>query len=200
MIKIRRYSFGYPGKLDPVPIVADGAIGTGKIAEGKILPVLLLDTSERPDLKQLIDNHEHTGPGDVQTTWVYIGVRKELILLVLEFKKPSELTIILEFEIASQGILVDQIMRSGAVYLQDGKEGDKVSERVEAPSIVAEVGARTQGLDWDKNWHKQLAKSLRSKGLTRAQSNIAARKAIESMREFGKIRISHMRPDDNLPD
>ena len=49
----------------PVPILADAAIATEKIGNGKLIPVLILDTSERPDVAELIRIHAHLPQGDV---------------------------------------------------------------------------------------------------------------------------------------
>lgn len=47
---------------DVVPIVADAMIA-GPVAEGVGIPLVILDTSERPDLEELIRVHQHLPPG-----------------------------------------------------------------------------------------------------------------------------------------
>src|SRR6478735_1040359 len=58
----------------PIPIVSDAAMGTVGIAEGRIIPVLIVDTTLRPDIDDLVRAHEHLGPGDARSAFGPSGV------------------------------------------------------------------------------------------------------------------------------
>jgi len=74
----------------PVPIVGDAAIA-GQVAEGVNIPLVILDTAERPEVAELIRVQEHLPPGDVVSTWggQKGRVEKEVSLL-LQFDRPIE--------------------------------------------------------------------------------------------------------------
>jgi hypothetical protein len=75
---------------------------------GQLVPLVILDTSDRPDIDELIRVHgtpQH--PGDVKIQWVELAGHKGFIALILTFLRPSEATVIIEFDIVKQGVLVE---------------------------------------------------------------------------------------------
>ena len=68
----------HPSETRPVRIVHDAAVSTRGLHGGRLLPVLLLDTSGRPDIAEFIRVHESFGPGDVKVQWVRLKDMKEL--------------------------------------------------------------------------------------------------------------------------
>ena len=53
----------------PIRIVADGAISTGIVGDGRMLPVLILDATERPDIHAFIAMQRDSEAGDVHVQW-----------------------------------------------------------------------------------------------------------------------------------
>ena len=53
----------------PVRIVWDAAIATTIIGDGRLIPLLIIDASERPDVSELVRIHKHLPPGDVICQW-----------------------------------------------------------------------------------------------------------------------------------
>ena len=47
-----------------VPIVADAAIASGAVGDGRLIPLVILDTTNRPDLVDLFTAHDKMLPGD----------------------------------------------------------------------------------------------------------------------------------------
>ena len=47
----------------PVPIVAEGAISSTTLGDGRLIPVLILDTSNRPDIDEFVRVHQHLPAG-----------------------------------------------------------------------------------------------------------------------------------------
>jgi hypothetical protein len=105
----------------PVRIVADAAVSTRGRQGGRLLPLLLLDTSDRPDISELIRLHQSSGPGDVKTQWGKVegGGHEGTVALFLIFIRPVELFVVLEFEIVRHGILVEQTLNSRGLYLTE---------------------------------------------------------------------------------
>jgi hypothetical protein len=174
----------------PVPIVADAGIAAATLGDGRLVPLLIINTAERPDLDELIRVHEHLPPGDVDIQWGTLpGSKKDHVALVLWFKKPIEATAILEFDIVRQGILIDQILTARMFYLQPGRPGDRLKTTLGARRIFVEVPDTGFRERWEKLFHKRLAKNMKSKGLGSQEARQAAAKAIEAMRTVGRLRM-----------
>jgi hypothetical protein len=54
-----------------LPIVADAALA-GPVADGVLVPVLIVDTSNRSDVAELIRVHKFLPSGDVMTNWALL--------------------------------------------------------------------------------------------------------------------------------
>ena len=98
-------------------------------------------------------------------------------------------TVILEFDPARQGILVDQTVRSEALYIQPGRPGDRLANTMDSPRLLIEVPAKQFAREWDKIFQKAMVGELRNRGLKRVQAKRAGRKAIHEMRKIGSTRV-----------
>ena len=165
-----------PHELAPVPIVGDGAIATEQVLSGRLVPVLILDTSQRPDVAELIRVHQFLSPGDVASVWGYRSVQARTVALVLDFQRPSELKALLEFDVAGQGLLVDSILDARAVYLQDGMSGDRLPTTMDHDRMIVEVTARPP--KWNRLLKRELERDCRRKGSTRQQASETAERTI----------------------
>ena len=172
-----------------IPIVGDAAIASEKIGDGRLVPLIIIDTSDRPELSELIRVHQHLPPGDVEVQWGQVQGATGRVVLVLSFRKPVETVAILDFDIIKQGILVDQILTARFFYLQSGQPGDRFITNPTAPRIFVEVPDTHFREHWDKLFHKQITKYMRTKGFARKQAKQAAIQAIKQMRDFGRFRM-----------
>ncbi|MEC4685484.1 MAG: hypothetical protein VST71_07115 [Nitrospirota bacterium] len=171
-----------------VKIVADAAVSSQGIIEGKLIPLVILETSNRPDIDEMVRIHQHLPPGDVVSQWGQIEGEKDKIALFLNFQRPAELSIILQFDIVNQGGLVDQILAARTLYIQPGREGDRLATTVDKPKILIEVSDNFKE-EWDRIFLKHIAKDMREKGLGRHQAKQAAQQFIEEWRKLGKFRM-----------
>jgi hypothetical protein len=179
-----------PREARPVRIVADAALSTIGLHGGRMLPVLLLDTSARPDIADYIRVHESLGPGDVKVQWGQVEGHEGTVALFLNCIRPMELFIVLEFDIVRQGILVEQTLTGGGMYLTRAEgEDDRLMKNIDRPKVIVEVGDTGFRKVWDKLFRKHLAKDFRNKGLNRTDSRRAAHSAIEELRKFGSFRM-----------
>lgn len=174
---------------DPTPIVHTAALAGSSIADGRLVPYLVLDTSKRPDFVQLVDAHEHLPPGDVDTTWAFLPKNSRAISLLLQFKKPAELFMRLEFGIVEWGGVVDQIMRSRLMYLEPGKPGDRFDPTQERPRILVEVMAEPFEAQWNRILLAKLTKDLRKRGTSRKKAERAAKEMVDAWRNFSGFRM-----------
>jgi hypothetical protein len=186
----REFPIRHNAEKEPVPIVSDAAVATQGTAEGRIIPVLIIDTSFRPDIEDMVRAHKHIGAGDVKSAWSIpsrFNINK--ISLVLTMLKPSQCVIIVEFNIVRQGGIVDQIIHAQGVYIQPGKEGDRLSTTMDHDRILVEVPSKHYRNEWDKIFHKALSKDFKRKGLSRSDSKNAATSYVKEWREFGSKRM-----------
>src|SRR4051794_2851730 len=101
-----------PRKIDKidfrlqVPIVADGAMA-GPVAEGSLIPVLILDTTRRQDVEEVIRLHKFLPPGDADSNWALVDKMPDIVVLILDFVRPVKTRALLTFSIRQQGILVE---------------------------------------------------------------------------------------------
>lgn len=173
----------------PVPIVADGAIATVALGEGRLIPLLILNTSNRQDIENMISAQVQLPPGNVKSYWARPYELDDTISLILEFSKPSEVFIILYFKIESQGILIEQTLQAKALYLQAGRLGDRASATIDKPRMLVEIQQQGFEKEWIKIWPKEIAKMLRKRGLTKKQSKVAAETAIQQCKVLSEFRM-----------
>jgi hypothetical protein len=180
----------HPAEAAPVPIVADGAIATRGYADGRLLSFLILDTTARPDIDALILAHRDLRAGDASSQW---GGRSRFddrgIRLLIRFKSPSECTILLDFDIVTQGGTVDRIVQTGGLYIQNGRPGDRLSRTHSRPYISIEIPSKDFRTEWDRIFRKAMFADYRSMGMSRADAKQAVQGLIQRWREFGAHRM-----------
>lgn len=175
----------------PIPIITDGLQTTRHIGEGRWIPIVVVDPSDRPDVSELFARYPREPQGEVETRWATPKKFRHIFILDIHFKRPVQCEFSLAFDIARQGIIVDYIMDSEAVYLQVGSPGDRVRDLVDEGRILVEVPERGTKDIWEHLFHKYMARELRKRGLRRKASTRVAKRVIESLRS---IRESRLRP------
>lgn len=179
-------------EASPVRIVADAAISSRGVGGGRLMPLVILDTSDRPDIEEFIRVHQTAvNFGDVTAQWGQIEEHEGTVALFLMFIRPSEVAITLEFDIATQGILIEQAILGKGLYIQAGREGDRFINDVDRPKVLLHLGDGDTEFRklWDLMFHKQVEKDLRTGGLSKSDARRAARAAIEEIRNFGSLRM-----------
>lgn len=176
---------------DALRIVADGAIASRGVGEGRLIPLVIVDTSNRPDFEEFIRIHQYIGAGDVTCQWGQLKGHRDTIALVLSFLRPASLVAIVEFELRrNHGALVEQVLGTRALYIQAGREGDRLKNDVNLPKVILEVPDTGFGRAvWQKIFLRYTTAQMRKGGLNRADAKQAAQKAIEELRTLGKIRM-----------
>jgi len=158
-----------------------------------MIPLLILDTSRRPDIEDMVKaHHALEGQGDVKAQWGRPDTffDKGVVSLILTFEKPSHCLIILRFDIGKYGGLVDQIIRSQGVYVQPGKPGDRLSTTFDNPRVLAEVPSREFQAEWDRMFRKAMRKRFqREHGMSRSEAKLATEKFITDWRDLSSKRI-----------
>jgi len=176
----------------PVRIVNDALMSTRGRHGGRLLPLLLLDTTDRPDIVEFIRLHESFVSGDVNIQWGKVEAEghKGTAALFLSSIRPMELFMLLEFNIARQGFLVEQILIGQGVYLAKAEgEDDRLIKNVDRPKVLVEVPDTGFKDTWDDKFHKYVAEDFRNRGLSRSESRKASRSVIEEWRKLGSLKM-----------
>jgi hypothetical protein len=171
-----------------VPIVHDGAIA-GPMADGRLLPVLFIDTTERPDVRELFRVHQHLGSGDVEFDWGLSLESKDETILYLRFLRPVEVKVILLFDVRRQAILVEGILSGGGVYLQDARHGDRLSTTLDEYRILIELPDSGFRPLWDRYLLRRTTALLRKRGVPRRTAPRVAATAIGEMKKIASFRL-----------
>jgi mRNA-degrading endonuclease RelE of RelBE toxin-antitoxin system len=175
---------------EPVPIVSDASMASRGIADGRMIPLLIIETSKRLDIEDMIRAHKDFGPGDAETGWSPLSrFDKSKIRLIIYIKKPSQCVIVLEFDVARQGGVVDQIIQAQGVYIQAGRMGDRLKSTIDNERILIEVPSRKFQKMWDQILYKALKKDFRRKGLDRHEAIQATEDFLKEWRHFGSLRM-----------
>jgi hypothetical protein len=178
----------------PVPIVADAAIATEWMGDGRLIPLVILDTTDRPDLEEFIRIHQYVSPGDADSQWATLEDSSGRVALLLTFKKPMDMSAVLAFDPAKQGGLVDQIIRSRGLYIQAGREGDRFIKSPDAPKVIVEIPDTGFAEVWNEIFFRAVVQRMRQEGLTRREAKQAAHSYIVSWRNFGSFRMINCGP------
>jgi hypothetical protein len=178
---------------DALRIVADGAIAHPSVGEGRLIPLVILDTSSRPDLEEYIRVHQYVGAGDVKCQWGQLIGHDNTVVLVLSFSRPADLVVIVEFDLQkNHGVLVEQALGTKALYIQAGREGDRLKHDLNLPKVILEVPDTGFGEKfWDKIYCRYTTAKMRERGLNRADAKRAAKESIEELRKLRVIRMGN---------
>lgn len=173
-----------------VPIVGDGAIA-GPIADGRLLPVLILDTSDKPQVRELIRVHGLLPAGDARSQWASSRDDDDVVILQLWFERPIAADLILRFSIEHQAILVESMLTGGGVYLQSGRSGDRLMNTMDEPRILVELPDTGFRPFWDSLLLDRMTVVMaRRLGVPRRKGRPAAAAVIDEMRKLARLRIN----------
>ncbi|WP_426785254.1 hypothetical protein ACP3TB_16995 [Rahnella variigena] len=170
-------------------MIADGAIAHNATADGRLIPVIILNTIGDDSLLDLIKLQKDSYSGDVTSIWALKRFSKKFATLVLIFHNPVELKLAISFEISKHPQLIDGIIQSRAVYLQPGKPGDKLSHNINAPKILVEIPARTTFDEWDNLLMKTILKRLKQQGINKKELKKSALELISIWRDIWGQRV-----------
>ena len=179
----------------PLRIVADAAMSTRGLHGGRILPVVLLDTADRPDLDDLIGVQRINGPGDLTFYWGQIEGHKGTVGLFLTFIRPMEIFAIIEFDIVRHGLLLDLALSGQGIYIaRSNGDDDRFRKAIDRPKLLVELADTGFGKKWNEIFHKQIAEHFRENGLSKSESKNAAMSAISELRKIGALKMNDIIP------
>ena len=180
-------------EAEPVPIVADGSIATVAVGDGRMIPLLILDTSKRSDIEDMVKAHHlMESQGDIISVWGQPDTFFDTgsVRLLLTFERPSRCQLLLQLDIKKYGGLVDNIILSQGLYIQPGRPGDRLRTTFNNPRVLAEVPSRKFQPEWTKMLRKALRKIFQKEHrMSRAKAKLATEKYIDQWRDLLSTRV-----------
>jgi hypothetical protein len=176
----------HPRERQPVPIVSEAAIMSRGIADGKLLPLIILDTRERPDIDDVVTAHQNPdASGDVNASWLKPSwLDRSEMRLLLEFVQPVACVVIVAFELRHYAGFVDQIVQNEGLYIQPGRPGDRLKNTLAAPRMIVEVNCDFFRPFWEPIFLREAAKKLRRDGMRVRDAKTAAPQFVQEWRAF----------------
>lgn len=177
-------------EMEVVEIVSNASIAHENMGDGRNIPLVILDTSNRPDVEILVKNHNSYGQGEVKSTWARFDKNKNMIGLHLVFKKPNECNVLLNFDITVSGVLIDLIMSSQALYIQPGRPGDRLSNTMNAERMVIEIPTDEFRMEWENIYYTQMVKHIKKKHrVSKKKAEKITEELIKELRVINEIRV-----------
>lgn len=185
--KVMTFRLKHEREKTPLRIISDAAMATRVLGEGRLIPVLIVDASERPDVRELLSLQEYLLEGDAESQWGQSLKNKADVMLMIRFLRPTELTMLIDFEIPRQAGLVDMILKARALYLQLGAEGDRLGNTAGEKKLRIEiVGTFPQ---WEDMMFQRVFQDFRGRGLSRPEAKRAAKEFVIEWRKFTGFRM-----------
>lgn len=186
-LRIRRYTKWKFSRADEgkiVPVVGDAVIAVPGVGHGRPFPLLVLDTTERPDIAEIIRVQNQLPEGDVEVTWMQQRGQLGHVALMLHFLRPVERTAIVSFDIFERGAIVEHILFARATYIQSGKPGDRLIHNLGVPKMSIEVPDTGFQAYWDKLFLDGVQRRMIANGYGRRDARTAATLHIRSVRRL----------------
>lgn len=166
-------------KAEQVPILKIGNLRQTLLMEGRVIPSIVLDTRNRPDIESIILSHQDIQCGHALSTWGLNKKNKNEVILAIEFTEPFSCSFSLIMNIDKYGIAIENIMRYNVVYLQSRNLGDS-DNILFLPSVLIEVPSKNAKEYWDRHLILHTEKHFRKLGYSK---KLAKQKACEYLKE-----------------
>lgn len=165
-------------------LVSDASITSLHIANGKTIPLVILDTTNHQDIEEAISFHSSVQHGHVKTIWGK-STDNKVTCLAVTLIDPVPKEFVIAFDTQKQGGLIDLVVTSQLLYIQPGKPKDRLSNTMDAQRLLVEVPSAHFAEEWKKIFDKIMTKYFKKKGLSKKN---AKRAAIDLHDEWGIIR------------
>ena len=176
---------------ESVPIINDRAMISYGLASSRMIPLLIIDTSMRPDIEDIVRFYNYHGIGDVVVAWALTSsCDKNHILFILTMRRPSRCVVILQFNIERQARVLDQIIHAQAVYIQAGRIGDRLKTTINNYRMLVDLSTKQVEGPWEGIFRRVLTNDYRSRGFGLQDSRRISQDFIKAWRHLGSPRLS----------
>ena len=183
--KHKRISFSVAQETErhPATIVSEPGRAYMRPEDGKLVPLAIIDTTDRPDIAALFAAYTPATVGNVAVQW---GQRRKApkgsVSLFLKFTAPVEQLLILDFEIIRQSVLVEEVLRTGELYLQRHQRPDEPEAPAKSSKIRVVVPDTGFAPHWEELLVEELSARSRALGATERQARLMAQDSIRRWR------------------
>lgn len=170
-------------------VVSDASISYADIANGKNIPLVILDTTKYEEIEKAILFHRGIDCGKITTIWGK-SYDDTLVTLWVNFLEPVPVEFVIPFDIENKALLIDLIIKTQLLYIQPGKPGDMFKNTMNSSRIMIEVASTHFYNEWYKLYEKYFTKYFQKKGMNR---KIAKNTTVKLYSELSKIRDFRMK-------
>jgi len=157
-----------------VRATSSAAIANVDTAGGRLIPLVMIDASEHPEIRELIRAHKHTPAGDCVSQWATPIGNPSSVHLRLEFIRPVATSFIVEFELPKLAGAIDNILRAKSMFLLEGKEGSTFTSTEGQPRILMEMPSTGFEPTWERIFRSSLVRMFRDEGASRRLAKVNA--------------------------
>ncbi|WP_157489640.1 hypothetical protein [Frigoribacterium sp. Leaf44] len=165
-----------------VPATSSAAIASFDTAGGRLIPVIMVDATNHPEITELIRAHEHTFAGDCKSQWATSLGKWDVVRLQLKFERPVATEFLIEFQLPKFAGAIDNILRARSMYLLEGDVGSTFMSTGRQPRILVELPSTGFESAWQRIFHKSIVDMFREEGQGRASSRALASRFITDWR------------------
>lgn len=160
----------------------------GAAWDGVTMPVLVLDASRMPTLREAIDASRYEPDGDVQIVWAsHAKLRRQALQVTLIRPVPFEFYI--AFDVPKHALLIDGILQARGFFLKAGEPGVTLQGSMRLPALHIDVPETPFNSEWYSILIKALVDDFRKKGSSIKEARIQAESAFEKLREITSFRF-----------
>lgn len=149
-----------------VDVVNDALIYERNMCDGKAIPHLIIDTEKYPEIAKSIELHREVAEGIVSFTWG-MTTDKKFVLLMIDSVSPVEISYVIKFDLYRQCAIIDRILSSKLMYIQAGKQGERLLNTPNRPKLLLEVPHTGFETEWKKIYRKTQEKRFKDLGVKR---------------------------------
>jgi hypothetical protein len=188
--KIKQFKFEKSYEAVPIPVIGHAA-ATLPEAMGRLTPILIIDTRNRPDIDEYVNIHRTSGAGDVESQWGRRVDNSSIYQLVLDVIRPVELKIYLELKFPDKISIIDQVLHTQRLCIQPGRPGDTLGQTFTmVPRVIMDIPDTGMGKVWNAKLMKYFTKTFRGDGFNKRLAEQKAADFIQSRRELFDFRMS----------
>jgi len=164
-------------------VISDVGMAALRESDGKVVPLIQIDATGRPDILALFAAH---GPGVVGETSCQWGFRKgapqRTVTLFVNFRAPARLLLFMDFDVVLQGFLVEEILRANELYVQAIRPVDADAVPTSTSRILVTVPDTGFQPIWSELLSEQMTRELQNRGLSTNQAKARAEEIVRGWR------------------
>ncbi|NNU78589.1 hypothetical protein [Clostridium estertheticum] len=172
-----------------IDIVSSATLSNIDIADGKTIPLVILNTEAYDSIRKSINMHKGIITGHVDTIWGK-SRNEKYFSLNIDIIDPSPISFTILFDLSKQAGLIDLIIYSQLLYIQPGIPGDRFKSTMNENRLLLEVPSTHFKEEWMKVFNKYNKKLFIKMGYSKTAANQATN---DLNKEWDKVREMRMK-------